>query len=125
LFARNGIFGCGDRATEIAARDNIYPQRPKEQVCSAKSGTNGLSELDEKTPRFGGTGWWGRNRSKLGAHHPVIEPVSNLGLERDFSIQIISLFPQKTVPSRNSSLIVKTRQHEDFPLSRMNRRRHS
>jgi hypothetical protein len=29
LSARNGIFGCGDRATEIAARDNIRPQRPK------------------------------------------------------------------------------------------------
>jgi hypothetical protein len=27
----------------------------------------------------------GRNRSKLGAHHPVIERVSKLGQEREFS----------------------------------------
>ena len=36
---------------------------------------------------FRKTGWWGRNRSKLGAHHPVIEPVSNLTQGREFSMQ--------------------------------------
>src|SRR6516165_4886991 len=29
LSARNGIFGCGDRAPEIAERDNELPQRLK------------------------------------------------------------------------------------------------
>ena len=48
---RNGIFGCGDRAAEIAARDNGRPQRPKgPETGSANPGTNGLSEPDWKLP---------------------------------------------------------------------------
>jgi hypothetical protein len=31
MSAGNGIFSCGDRATEIAVRHNIRPQRPKDQ----------------------------------------------------------------------------------------------
>jgi hypothetical protein len=57
LYARNGIFGCGDRAVEIAARDDVRPQRPKEpEIGSANPGTNGLSELDGKIPGSEGLG---------------------------------------------------------------------
>ena len=43
--ARNGIFGCGDTASEIAARDNGRPQRPEEVgIDSGSPGTNGLSK---------------------------------------------------------------------------------
>jgi hypothetical protein len=37
--------------------------------------------------RFGGTGWWRQKRSKLGAHHAVSEPVSNVSHEREFAMQ--------------------------------------
>ena len=51
MSARNGIFGCGDRATEIAARDDGRPQRPKgPKTSSGIPGTNGLSERDGKIP---------------------------------------------------------------------------
>jgi hypothetical protein len=47
----NGIFGCGDRATEIAARDERRPQRPKgPEIGRGNPGKNSLSELDEKYP---------------------------------------------------------------------------
>jgi hypothetical protein len=57
LSARNGIFGCGDRAVEIAARDNVSPQRQKgAETGSANSGTNGQSELNGKIPGSQGLG---------------------------------------------------------------------
>jgi hypothetical protein len=52
LTARNGIFGCGDRATEIAARDDGRPQRPKgSETGGTNPGRNSLSEHDGKIPR--------------------------------------------------------------------------
>jgi hypothetical protein len=54
--ARNGIFGCGDRAAEITARDTGRPQRPKGVgTDSGNPGTNGLYEHDRKIP--GSKGW--------------------------------------------------------------------
>src|SRR6516164_1243797 len=57
LSARNGIFGCGDRAPEIAERDNELPQRLKRRrTDSGNSGTNGLLEPDGKIPSSAGLG---------------------------------------------------------------------
>src|SRR6516225_5517164 len=51
LSARNGIFGCGDRAPKIAERDNELPQRLKRRrTDSGNPGTNGLLEPDGKIP---------------------------------------------------------------------------
>src|SRR6516225_10519684 len=51
LSARNGIFGCGDRAPEIAERDNVLPQRLKRRrTDSGNPRTNGLLEPDGKIP---------------------------------------------------------------------------
>jgi len=62
---RNGIFGCGDRAAEIAARDNGRPQRPKgPETGSANPGTNGLSEPDWKLPGSKGLLGGGRSPAK-------------------------------------------------------------
>jgi hypothetical protein len=36
LVARNGIFGCGDRAAKITARDGQYPQRQKRPLPMAE-----------------------------------------------------------------------------------------
>ena len=41
LSARNGIFGCGDRATEIAARDDGRPHRPKGPKANSRRPKNG------------------------------------------------------------------------------------
>jgi len=71
LSARNGILGCGDRAVEIAARDNARPQRQGgAETGSANPGTNGLSELDGKIPSSQGLGG-GRTRART--WDPLIE----------------------------------------------------
>jgi site-specific DNA recombinase len=58
LSARNGIFGCGDRATEIAARENgrpkkpigaetIRPERPERRLRLVSAIARGRRWLDE------------------------------------------------------------------------------
>jgi hypothetical protein len=88
LPARNETFGCGDRGTEIAVRDNILPQRPKgPETGSANPGTNDLSELDGKYPVR--RDWmveiiW----TKLAARHAIIETsLRNSFQERNFVLQ--------------------------------------
>ena len=57
MSARNGIFGCGDQAPEIAERDNELPQRLKRRrTDSGNPGTNGLLEPDGKIPGSAGLG---------------------------------------------------------------------
>jgi hypothetical protein len=57
LTARNGIFGCGDEAPEIAERDNELPQRLKgPRTDSGNPCTNGLLEPDGKIPGSAGLG---------------------------------------------------------------------
>ena len=54
----NGIFGCGDRASKIAARDQEDAKRPEgTEIDSGNPGTNGLSEPREKT--HGSSGLYG------------------------------------------------------------------
>src|SRR6516165_9571519 len=65
LSARNGIFGCGDQAPEIAERDNELPQRLKRRrTDSGNPGTNGLLEPDGKIPGSAGLGGGGCSRAK-------------------------------------------------------------
>ena len=65
MSARNGIFGCGDRAAEIGARDNGRPQRPKGAVTdSGNPGTNGLLEPDGKIHGSARLGGGGRSQAK-------------------------------------------------------------
>src|SRR6516164_2016957 len=67
LSARNGIFGCGDRATEIAARDNVGSQRLKgPETDSGKPRTNGVFEPDGKIPGSEGLGGGGCQSAKTG-----------------------------------------------------------
>ena len=65
LSARNGIFGCGDRAPEIAERDNELPQRLKRRrTDSGNPRTNGLFGPDGKIPGSAGLGGGhGRDRT--------------------------------------------------------------
>src|SRR6516164_11571085 len=66
LSARNGIFGCGDQAPEIAERDNELPQRLKRRrTDSGNPGTNGLLEPDGKIPGSKGLGGGGCSPAKL------------------------------------------------------------
>jgi len=61
----NGIFGCGDRATEIAARDEGRPQRPKGlEIGRGNPGKNSLSELDGKISGLEGLGGGGYSLRK-------------------------------------------------------------
>jgi len=86
--ARNGNFLCRDRATKSAILARIQRQRlrkPKNQGRMSLTSRTYCECLFHTTTTE--SGWWGRNRSKLGAHHPVIEPVSNLTQGREFSMQ--------------------------------------
>ena len=65
LSARNGIFGCGDQAPEIAERDNELPHRLKRRrTDSGNPGTNGLLEPDGKIPGSAGLGGGGCSQPK-------------------------------------------------------------
>ena len=79
---------CRDRATKSAILARIQRQRlrkPKNQGRMSLTSRTYCECLFHTTTTE--SGWWGRNRSKLGAHHPVIEPVSNLTQGREFSMQ--------------------------------------
>jgi hypothetical protein len=73
LSARNGIFGCGDGATEIAARDNIRPQRQKNPKP--------VAQIPAQTAYLNLRGKYPVRRDwvvetvdiELAAHHAVIE----------------------------------------------------
>src|SRR6516225_10226072 len=66
LSARNGIFGCGDQAPEIAERGNALPQRLKRRRTDAGNpGTNGLLEPDGKIPGSAGLGGGGCSPATL------------------------------------------------------------
>jgi hypothetical protein len=76
LFARNGIFGCGDRAAKITARDGKYPQRQKRPLPTG--------EIPAQTAYQAST-WKSAVRKdwvvevvglELETHHPVFELVS-------------------------------------------------
>ena len=75
MSAGNGIFSCGDRATEIAVRHNIRPQRPKDQkpVAQIPAQTAYLN----LAPGFGRTGWWAHQGTKgeilPGEQPPIME----------------------------------------------------
>jgi hypothetical protein len=91
MFARNGILAGGDRTTGIADGDTECPaetgrRRNRQRKCRHK---RPIRTLRENT-RFEGTGWWRQDGSKLSAHHPVIERVSKLSEEREFSMQRLS-----------------------------------
>src|SRR6516162_10033794 len=65
LSARNGIFGCGDQAPEIAERDNELPQRLKRRrTDSGNPDTNGLLEPDGKIPSSAELGGGGCSPAK-------------------------------------------------------------
>ena len=88
LSARNGIFGCGDQAPEIAERDNELPQRLKRRrTDSGNPGTNGLLEPDGKIPGSAGLGGGDQMDRDWVPTTQSIERVSGRSQEREFSMQ--------------------------------------
>jgi len=72
------IFGCGDRAVEIAARDDVSPQRQKgAETGSANPGTNG-TELDGKIPGSQGLGGRRSRMKSIGILGPKGDPQAAL-----------------------------------------------
>jgi hypothetical protein len=103
--AGNGIFGCGDSGVEIAARDDVRPQRPKEpEIGSANPGTNGLSELDGKKP--GSEGLGGGDQ-----------------MDRDWMPATQSLSNESPVGARNGNFRCRDRATKSAILARIQQQR--
>src|SRR6516164_3982090 len=74
--ARDGNFRCRDRATISAILARIQQQglrKPKNQGRMSLTSRPWCACLFHTTTTE--SGWWRRKRSKLAAHHPIIEPV--------------------------------------------------
>src|SRR6516164_9186919 len=100
LSARNGIFGCGDQAPEIAERDNELPQRLKRRrTDSGNPGTNGLLEPDGKIPGSAGLGGGGCSRAK-----PVSEVQNPLLTGKITGYSAYSGPLKRNEPKRNPSV---------------------
>ena len=101
MSVRNGIFGCGDWAGKIAARDNGRPQRPKgAETGSANPGTNGQSELGGKIPGSQGLGG-GDRRARTGcppASHRTYHAATSgriTGQGASLPVQMFAVSPQR------------------------------
>jgi hypothetical protein len=88
LSTRNGILGHGDRAAEIAARDDTRLQRLKGgQTGRGNPGTNGMSEPERKSPGSERLDGGDRMDRDWMPTTQSIERVSGQSQEREFSMQ--------------------------------------